>query len=136
MPCTSRCSFRRSCIVLIVIPEYSFSSRQIALLSSCFGHFKKFRRRRLFVIRVQWITSGWQSVPRSCRAIAKCSAYEFVLKRPALHHIGKHLRITEYHASQSDRIHPSQTHRRLRHVRQKILQVTVSSPNNNKFWEA
>src|SRR5215469_14924501 len=101
----------------------------------CLGQFQFFRELRIFVIAVQRIASRRQSLPRRRRAIAERSANSLVLDRFSLARINKDFRIRQNRSPQPHRIDPSFAHRRLRHVRQEILQVAVRCADKNEIRE-
>src|SRR5262249_3782858 len=95
--------------------------------------FQLFRKFRILVVTVQRIASRRQTLPRCRRAIAERPANALVLDGFPRARIAENLRIRQNHSSHPHAVRPSCAHRRLRHIRQKILQVTVRSADKNQI---
>src|SRR5215831_17208231 len=115
--------------------HFKFSPVANCSASALFQHLKLLGKIRPLVVVVQGIASGGQAFSRGGRAITKSSTYSLVLDCLTCRSVPKQLRIGQHHAAQSDRVHPPFTHCRLRHVRKKILQVTVSRSNEDEIWK-
>src|SRR5205085_8105512 len=69
------------------------------------------RHFRDFVVAVQWIASGRQSIPRRCRTIAERPANPFMLNDVSFAGIPQKFRIGQNHAAHTNSVGPSFAYR-------------------------
>src|SRR5262249_7030 len=80
-----------------------------------------------FVVVIERITAGRQSVAWRGSAITECAADKFVFQLAPSQPVPENFRVTQAHPPQADAIHPTFAQRPLRHVREEILEVGVST---------
>src|SRR5690349_5449332 len=83
--------------------------------------------RRLLVVGVKRIAARHDAVTRRGGAVAEGAAVAFLVRRAALQDVERQFGIGEHHAPEADEIDPAAAHRRLRHVREELLQIRVAA---------